>query len=169
MPASTWIQPWRSRQQQRRGRAPASAKSGADSGEGWTCAKARGHQGFQNSTRVLPCGPGRRGQQHVGSVRDMPLRHTTCGVPNHPRPDTRDRTTVPCFSRSSVPAHSPAQAALVHPARPPGLHPLLLALRQGLRPSISQPASDTCSPSAASGVRQAQPARTARRASRTVA
>jgi hypothetical protein len=53
MPASTWIQPWRSRQQQRRGKAPASAKSGADSGEGWSRTKARGHQGIQHSTYVL--------------------------------------------------------------------------------------------------------------------
>jgi hypothetical protein len=28
-------------------------------------------------------------QHHVGSVHDMPLRHTTSGVPNHPRQDKR--------------------------------------------------------------------------------
>jgi hypothetical protein len=105
-------------------------------------------------------------RHHDGSVHDMPLRHTTSGVQNHPRPGTRGSTTVPCTSRSSAPAHSPAPAASVHPAAPPGLHPLLLAparqsgqaLRQGLRTSM-QPAPDTCSPSAASGaVRQAGPA-----------
>jgi hypothetical protein len=73
MPAKTWIQPWRSRQRQqmlrrrkkgrrrkgRRARGAAVAgsdavKSDADSGEGWTCAKARGHQCIQHSMPVLP-------------------------------------------------------------------------------------------------------------------
>ena len=63
-------------------------------------------------------------RHHDGSVHDMPLRHTTSGVQNHPRPDTRGSTTVPCPSRSSAPAHSPAPAASVHPAAPPGLHAL---------------------------------------------
>lgn len=79
-----------------------------------------------------------RGAQHHGvSVHAMPRRHTTSGVQNHPRPDTRGSTTVPRPSRSSAPARSPAPAASVHPAAPPALHPLLLALRQGLRPSIA--------------------------------
>ena len=179
MPAKIWRAPWRSRQRQqmlrrrkkgrrrkgRRARGVAVAgsdvvKSAADSGEGWTCAKARGHQGIQHSTHVLPHGPGRQGQRHDGSVQDMPRRHTTSGVPNHPRPNTRGRTTVPCPDRPSAPAHSSAPVAFVHPAAPPGLLPLLLALHQGQRTSM-QPASDTGSPSAASGaVPQAGPTRT---------
>jgi hypothetical protein len=72
MPASTWIQPWRSRQQRRRGRASMSAKSGADSrarlasGAESACAKARRHQadkivhvffrGGRATPRTLPSG-----------------------------------------------------------------------------------------------------------------
>ena len=51
------------------------------------------------------------GARHYdGSVHDMPLRHTTSGVQNHPRPDTRGSTTVPCTSRPPAPAGSPAPA-----------------------------------------------------------
>jgi hypothetical protein len=51
-----------------------------------------------------------RARHHDGSVHDMPLRHTTSGVQNHPRPDTRGSTTVPCTSRPPAPAGSPAPA-----------------------------------------------------------
>ena len=52
MPASAWIKPWRSRGQRRRKETEDAGKSGADSGGGTTCTKARRHQRSQSSTCV---------------------------------------------------------------------------------------------------------------------
>jgi hypothetical protein len=52
MPASAWIKPWRSRQLWRRKETEVAGKSGADSGGGTICTKARRHQRSQSSTCV---------------------------------------------------------------------------------------------------------------------
>ena len=52
MPASAWIKPWRSRQLRRRKETEVAGKSGADSGGGTICTKARRHQRSQSSTCV---------------------------------------------------------------------------------------------------------------------
>jgi hypothetical protein len=52
MPAMAWIKPWRSRQLRRREETDVAAKSGADSGGGTICTKARRHQRSWNSTCV---------------------------------------------------------------------------------------------------------------------
>jgi hypothetical protein len=52
MPASAWIKPWRSRQLWRRKETEVAGKSGADSGGGTICTKARRHQRSQRSTCV---------------------------------------------------------------------------------------------------------------------
>jgi len=52
MPAMAWIKPWRSRQLRRREETDVAGKSGADSGGGTICTKARRHQRSRNSTCV---------------------------------------------------------------------------------------------------------------------
>ena len=81
-PATAWIQPWRSRQQRRRGRGEAFANSGADSGDGSIRTKATGSQ----SPRLV----------HVYALVMAHLGHG-CGG--------RNWASAPCPSKGARPHH----------------------------------------------------------------
>lgn len=83
---------------------PDAAKSGADSGEGWTCAKARGHQGIQHSTPILPGEPGPRGAapRRQRACHAAEAHHIWCAKPpqaGHARQHNRS-PPQPLFSSS---------------------------------------------------------------------